>query len=400
MAKILGVGNSVIDHVCCLNHFPAENSEQRAISQYNQLGGNCANSLNLLAQLGHSASIMTTLAQDETGKQLAQELQKRKVDISLVQKIRGGQTPRSQVWLSQETGSRTIVHYRDLAEVSFDHFAKTEIEQFDWLHFEGRNIEAVAGMLNIARCFLQGQPISLEVEKERDGIDALFSQVSVLFFSQTFVQGRGFTTAEAWLTHCHTLAPQAVIFCAWGDQGAWCVSTEGKIYHQRPTANLTVVDSLGAGDVFNAGVIDAMVRGHQAQEALKLAVLLAEKKLGQLGIDDLFANDQRPVLIHSKEVTPHKVKVVSVTGRKHSIALFRHGAHIKAYDNNCPHANVPLDSMYKIEIDPRALTVKCSVHTAFFRTEDGLCVAGPCERQSLKPTPIVIDDQGWIYLAE
>jgi ketohexokinase len=92
--------------------------------------------------------------------------------------------------------------------------------------------------------------------------------------------------------------------------------------------------------------------------------------------------------------------VVSVEGRKHSIALFRQGEEIKAFDNNCPHANVPLDSMYKIEIDPRALTVKCSVHAAFFRTDDGLCIAGPCERQSLKPTPISVDDQGWIYLVE
>jgi ketohexokinase len=191
-----------------------------------------------------------------------------------------------------------------------------------------------------------------------------------------------------------------VIFCADGDQGAWCMTRDGQIHQQSATPHLQVVDTLGAGDVFIAGVIDAMVRGHQPQEALTLATALAEKKILQYGIDQLFANDQRPVLAQAKEVTAHKVKVVSVAGRKHSVALFRHGEHIKAFDNNCPHADVPLDSMYKIEIDPRALTVKCSVHSALFRTDDGMCVSGPCERQSLKPTPISVDHQGWIYLAE
>jgi ketohexokinase len=174
----------------------------------------------------------------------------------------------------------------------------------------------------------------------------------------------------------------------------------GQIHHQPATQGISLVDSLGAGDVFNAGVIDAMVRGHHPAEALKLATALAEKKLQQRGIDGLFANDHRPVLTQAKDITPHKVKVVRIEGRKHSIALFRHGDEIKAFDNNCPHADVPLDSMYKIEIDPRGQTIKCSVHAALFRTDDGMCIAGPCERQTLTPTPIRVDDQGWIYLAD
>ena len=79
--------------------------------------------------------------------------------------------------------------------------------------------------------------------------------------------------------------------------------------------------------------------------------------------------------------------------------LARVGDKVKAYVNNCPHANVPLNSMYKIEIDPRELTLKCSVHDAFFSVEDGVCVRGPCQNQALKAVPIVVDAQGRVFLA-
>jgi ketohexokinase len=227
----------------------------------------------------------------------------------------------------------------------------------------------------------------------------LIPQASVLFFSQTYAQHLGFSEAAAFLQQMHQQAPNAQLFCGWGSQGAYAMSAGGDLFFEAATPHLTIVDTLGAGDTFNAGIIDALVRGHSTQEALTLATRLAEKKIQQKGLTKLFSNDHRIRLGNLNSLNAYKGNVIQPESLKHSVIVLKYKDTAKAYVNNCPHANVPLDSMYKVEIDPRALTLKCSVHDAYFNVADGLCVAGPCHNQSLKAVPISIDDQGNIFLA-
>ncbi len=396
MAKILAIGNAVLDSVISLASYPAENTESRCLGISERLGGNAVNSLSVLSQLGHATSWCGTLAQDATGQTLTQLMNNAHIDITPAQSFKKGTTPISTIFVAQDTGSRTISHFRDLAELDFEHFAQLEIESYDWLHFEGRNIEALIGMLNIANCFLTHQPISLEIEKERDGIDSLIDKAHVLMFSQSFALGRGYREPELFLRAMQAIAPNARLFCGWGNAGAFAME-QGHFYHVAANVDCVVVDTLGAGDTFNAGIIDALIRGNTTAEALELAVRLAEKKIAQHGIKNLFSNDNRELIAHLNKLTAHKVTVVEAKGQ--SIVLARVGDNVKAYINNCPHANVPLNSMYKVEIDPRELTLKCSVHDAFFRVEDGFCVRGPCQNQALKAVPIIIDAQGRVFLA-
>lgn len=402
MARILGIGNAVMDTVFTLTSYPQQDSEQRAQALAHTLGGNCANTLNILTQLGHDTALAATLAPDEAGSWLHAQLTRRRIGTEHLQRCKRGQTPQSSIWLAQDSASRTIVHFRDLEELAFDHFARIETETFDWLHFEGRNPDNLSGMLNICRTLAPGVPVSLEVEKARPGLQEVLPLAHTLLFSKAYALSQGHQSAEALLQAMRPqCAPQTRLFCTWGDQGAWALDEHNHLHHQPASVPERVIDTRGAGDTFNAGVIDALCRGHSTAESLALAVALAGKKVAQQGLDNLFANDHKTPLAHSKDVTPHKVRVVSSQqhGKALSVALIRHGEHIKGFINNCPHANVPLDSMYKIEVDPRALTLKCSVHDAYFRIEDGVCVSGPCQNQALKPVSILVDAQGWIYTA-
>ena len=82
------------------------------------------------------------------------------------------------------------------------------------------------------------------------------------------------------------------------------------------------------------------------------------------------------------------------------MVLIKHEGEVKAYENNGPHQDVPLDEAYKIDVNPFEMTMKCSVHDAYFRIEDGVCVEGPCWRDELKAVPIEVDaETGSIYLA-
>ena len=84
-------------------------------------------------------------------------------------------------------GSRTIVNYNPLTEMSFEEF-RSVYERYgpvDWAHFEGRNIETIRDILPYLRS--KGVKISLECEKpDREGLEELIPLADVLFFSKTW----------------------------------------------------------------------------------------------------------------------------------------------------------------------------------------------------------------------
>ncbi|AHF00803.1 carbohydrate kinase [Thiomicrospira aerophila AL3] len=402
MARILGIGNLVLDTQLFLPHYPSENSEQRAQTRVFALGGNVANNLNVLQQLGHDCAICATLATDDAAKRLKKALEERHIDTSLIQRFIQGSTPTSYVQINQQNGSRTIVHYRDLPEISFEHFAKIEIETFDWLHFEGRNLDALGGMLNIAKTFLSHQPISIELEKPRDGLEALLEQVNIIFTGEAYAKSLGLVQADELITHLQALAPQATIICSWGSDGAWYAAPGSQPSHQPTQALAKPVDTLGAGDTFIAATIDALIAQKPLADAVAAGNQLARRKCQQLGLDNLLAPlVTRKPIANIKHITNSRATVVPAPGLRHKVVLIKHDNEIKAYLNNCPHQDVPLDEAYKIDINPFEMTMKCSVHDAFFRIEDGVCVEGPCWREELTPVDLEIDPEtGAIYVAE
>jgi len=61
---ILGVGIVTLDIINIVEHYPAEDEEVRALSQRMCRGGNTANTLDVLAQFGHTCNWTGTLAND------------------------------------------------------------------------------------------------------------------------------------------------------------------------------------------------------------------------------------------------------------------------------------------------------------------------------------------------
>ncbi|VAW49795.1 putative kinase [hydrothermal vent metagenome] len=401
MAKILGIGNAVLDTILTVSHHPKENQEIRATSKKISTGGNINNTLYVLSQLGHETSICSTLATDNEAKQLLEGLKKRQISTTHIQKIIQGQTPSSFITLNKENGHRTIVHYRNLPEVSFEHFANITIEAFDWLHFEGRNIENLTGMLNIAKTFLTKQPISLEVEKSREGIEALFSQANLLIFSHHYAVEQGFSNGETLLQHIQASVPNTKLVCTWGEQGVWFADINHTIQHIKAEVVHPVVDTLGAGDSFNAALIHYLIQGNSLKNSVTDANSFAAKKCKQFGLDNLLESStiNKPIA-NIKQLSTAKTLVVHCESRNQSIVLIKHQDSVKAYENNCPHQNVPLNEAYKIDVNPFQKTMKCSVHDAYFQIKDGKCIEGPCWNESLATVEITMDEKGDIYLKQ
>lgn len=60
---------------------------------------------------------------------------------------------------------------------------------------------------------------------------------------------------------------RAVLVCAWAEQGADALGPDGRLLHSDAFPPPRVVDTLGAGDTFNASVIFSLSQGEYAREA-------------------------------------------------------------------------------------------------------------------------------------
>ena len=287
MAKLLGIGNVTLDIIHTVDGYPEENDEMRCRARYVRRGGNAANTLVVLSQLGIACSMAGTLVDNNDGALIRDELLAHGIDTSHCHYAPGGSVPVSTILLNTRNGSRTIIHHRDLAEYSARNFESVDLEAFDWLHFEGRNVADTRLMLERVRRLRPTVPLSIEIEKPRDGIASLFAYADVLLFSRVYAEALGYQDPLSLLHAMQPQCPQALLFCSWGDAGAAALDRQGKASQHEAVIPAEVVDTLGAGDTFNAGVISACLERLDAAASLARACRLAGKKCGQPGFENL-----------------------------------------------------------------------------------------------------------------
>ena len=272
MRRILGVGIATLDIINSVDHYPQEDEEMRASEQRQVRGGNCTNTLVTLSQLGDHCSWAGTLSDESNAVLIRDELERFHIDQQSVKIISGASLPTSYITLNRQNGSRTIVHYRDLPEYDFETFAELNLSRYDWLHFEGRNIDELKLMLQHVRALYPELPISLEVEKPRPGIESLFEYATVLLFSRVYARHHGYEVGAEFLQDMQQAGQK--VFCAWGSHGAYARDGQDNLFSPA-VAPGPIVDTIGAGDVFNAGVIHCLVAGKSVEEGLDFAVQLA-----------------------------------------------------------------------------------------------------------------------------
>ena len=90
------------------------------------------------------------------------------------------------------------------------------------------------------------------------------------------------------------------------------------------------------------------------------------------------------------------VDVVLPTYGEESVILLRHGEHVSAWLNICPHAGRRLDWAPGKFLISRGMLV-CAAHGASFNIDSGECMGGPCRGESLRAVPVRVE-QGDVLL--
>ena len=282
MARILCVGSAVLDLVFSVPHHPAEDEEVRATGLRIEAGGNAANTARVLRGLGHEVTLAAVFGDHPAGAPIEEGLRQSGVDLAPCRRV-AGMPPLSAVLIAGTSGHRAIVHHRGTPEYGLNDFARLDLSRWRWAHFEARPGPETGRMVRHARLFRPDLLISIEVEKVRPGIEACFPMVRLALFSRGYVEACGFPRPDAFLREMRGRVPQTLMSVAWGDEGAWAIESDGTLHHAPAVPPPEVIDTIGAGDTFNAGMIGALAAGHPLRESLAAACRLAGRKVGQVG---------------------------------------------------------------------------------------------------------------------
>ncbi|XP_037108483.1 ketohexokinase isoform X5 [Syngnathus acus] len=227
------------------------------------------------------------------GQFYLEDFQRFQVEVHQPRERAGGVTPCSLVIFNAATGSRTILHMNsNIRDVTSDDFSQLDLTTFKWIHWEGRNAEQQLKMMAAVVRHNAALPrhlritVSVEIEKPREKLYQLFPHADVVFVSKDVARHLGFTTPQSALQGLRgRLRAGAVLICAWAEKGADAVDADGTLLHSDAFPPKRVVDTLGAGDTFNAAVIHKLANGCSLQDALTFGCSVAGAKCGFHGYD-------------------------------------------------------------------------------------------------------------------
>ncbi|KAK7096212.1 ketohexokinase-like [Littorina saxatilis] len=294
--KVLCVGLVCLDIVKVVTHFPVEDTDQRCEDCLWRRGGNASNTSTVLSLLGARPEYLGTLARGPYLQFVQSDFEEHGIVSDHCPVLTQGACPVSLIILNQASGSRTILHTnKNLQELSLDDFQKLSLSsgQYSWIHFEGRpNVEEIRKMLlhveeHNSSCEESSKVItSLEVEKvDRVAqLRGLMRHVDYVFVSKEAATSLGYTdqqtAVEGLVSNCRD---SAAVICPWGEKGASAKRKGSPAVTSPAFPPEVVMDTIGAGDTFNAATIFALNSGKDLGESVTFGCKVAGAKCGMMG---------------------------------------------------------------------------------------------------------------------
>lgn len=278
---ILAVGYACIDYIAVVDRLPELDEKLIVDNLLIQGGGPAGTAMVAAARLGLRTGLIAALCRDPLGKQIIDELERERVDVSLAPIHDQGRAAFAFVMIQKGTGLRTLVGRRSyLPLLTPDDVRLGEVRRAKALLIDGNEPEAQLAAARTAR--KAGVPVIFDAGNEKPGMKELIPFTDILVASRGFGRDVGGSDDPATAAeHFFRSGCLQVAAVTAGADGAYFCSGEGA-FHQ-PAFAIDAADTTGAGDAFHGGYAYAMVHEWPVRKAARFAAAVAAIKCTKIG---------------------------------------------------------------------------------------------------------------------
>jgi sulfofructose kinase len=239
-----------------------------------------ANASVAASRLGAKASYCGRLGNDSAGTSILAQLVTEHVDVTMVRRIEGCQSPTGAILVDRH-GERLICVYNDPSlDADPSWVSLKSIREFGAVLADVRWPEGAARVLDAARTagiatIFDGDVGPVDPLRELCGrcAYAIFSTAGLALASGAVDVGKG-------LRRVQQLVPGVVGVTLGGEGFLWL---EGGREHRAPAPRVSVIDTLAAGDVFHGAFAVAISEGNAVVDAARFANAAAALKCTRFG---------------------------------------------------------------------------------------------------------------------
>jgi len=271
MVDLVGVGLNATDTLIPLAAYPERGSKVEYPNASVMPGGQTASTIVACQTWGLATRYVGKIGDDDAGRLHRREFTRVGVDARLTE-VPNAASPQSLI-LVDGGGERTVLCRRDerllLRPEDLD---REWIVQARALHVDGYETAAATTAAQWAR--EAGIAVIADLDEIYEGVNDLIRNVDYLIVSRDFP---GRLTGERDLHHALRAIRDhygcRLAAATLGQDGV--IAWDGDRFHVRPAYCVSVVDTTGAGDVFHAGFIYAMLQKWSLERQLDFACAAA-----------------------------------------------------------------------------------------------------------------------------
>jgi sugar/nucleoside kinase (ribokinase family) len=269
MFDVVGIGLNAVDYLVGLPRFPVPGEKLRMTAFAREGGGQVATALVALSRWGCRCKYVGNVGDDEHGRLSSLLLSREEIDLAHVRTVPGASSQFAVILVEEGTGERTILWDRDpRIRVSQEDLPLDDIRLARALLLDGHDVPPAIAAARAARA--EGVPVVLDAEKVQEGTEELLSLCDHVvaaghFPGLLFPGTRAEDGAREILRRYGSRSSTVTL----GARGAYGCDGREEIFS--PSIRVEALDTTGAGDIFHAGFLYALLEGLPFREILAFA---------------------------------------------------------------------------------------------------------------------------------
>ena len=286
MFDVVGIGLNAIDSLCTIPRFPVPGEKLRMTGFSKQGGGQVATALVALSRWGLQTMYVGNVGEDEHGILSLSLLREEGIDVALARTVPGAASQFAVILVQEDSGERTILWERDARiRIRPEDIPRDEIRRSRAVLLDGHDVPASVEAARVAR--EARVPVVLDAEKVQEGTGELLFVCDHIVAASSFVAQLlpGAEPGEG-VREIHRRFSPRTATVTLGPEGA--MGFDGREVCRARGIEVGTVDTTGAGDVFHAGFLFALLAGRTFPEMLAFgnaaAALSCRKVGGRAGI--------------------------------------------------------------------------------------------------------------------